>query len=165
MFTQFTQIITATLIATSVAYPIVKDVVVNTPHEIIHINVVVEEKVETTTTTTTTTTPISTTTTTTATTTVVPTTTGLSFNKDDEIINWAWSDSGTHMETPYDSNKRVILLDGDVDKSKITEYKDKGHIVIGYISVGSWEDWRSDIDDFSERVKGPAMDGWDGVRS
>ena len=80
------------------------------------------------------------------------------------LFNWAWSDSGTHLETPYDSNKRVILLDGDVEQSMVQEYKDKGHIVIGYISVGSWEDWRSDVDDFSERVKGPAMDGWEGER-
>ena len=80
----FSKIIATTLIATCVAYPIVKDIVVNTPNEVIHINVVIEERVvDTTTTTTTTVVP---------TTsygnhyTVVPTTTGLSFNKDDEII-------------------------------------------------------------------------------
>ncbi len=35
---------------------------------------------------------------------------------------------------------------------------------IAYISVGTWEDWRNDADDFPNSVKGNNMEDWDGEK-
>ena len=79
------------------------------------------------------------------------------------IMNLAWSNSGNHKKTD-DDNYDVVLLDCDVDKDEIEKWKNKGKIVIGYISAGSLENWRSDKNDFSDRVVGDSMDGWDGEK-
>ena len=56
-------------------------------------------------------------------------------------------------------------MDGwDASKDKVKQWKDKGKIVIGYISAGSLENWRPDKNDFSDRVVGDSMDGWDGEK-
>ena len=34
--------------------------------------------------------------------------------------------------------------------------------MIGYISVGSFEDWRADVGMFDEEVIGEEYEGWDG---
>jgi hypothetical protein len=33
-------------------------------------------------------------------------------------------------------------------------------VVICYFSAGSWEDWRSDADDFTSEILGNTLDGW-----
>ena len=41
---------------------------------------------------------------------------------------------------------------------------DQGRKVIGYISVGSWEDWRPDKDQFLADVLGKDYEGWPGEK-
>lgn len=40
----------------------------------------------------------------------------------------------------------------------------QGKIVFAYVSVGSWEDWRPDINDFPAGVIGNNYPGWDGEK-
>lgn len=123
---------------------ITRNYIIDTPYEVVYINVEIEDKM---------------------TTTSIPTGTSVptgGFDKDDKLLNYAWSNNEKQSKTPYDSSYRVILLDGDVDQQEVQHYKDLGHIVIGYLSVGSWENWRDDKDDFSDRVVGQKMGNWAG---
>ena len=52
----------------------------------------------------------------------------------------------------------------DTSKKTILRLKRDGHRVICYFSAGSWEDWRRDAHYFPEKVKGEALDGWEGER-
>ena len=86
------------------------------------------------------------------------------FKKSDKLLNYAWSNTGRQEKTKYDKKLKVVLLDMDVDKSEVKYYKDRGHTVIGYISVGSVEKWRDDADSFSKRVVWKNMNGWKGEK-
>jgi len=48
------------------------------------------------------------------------------------------------------------------DAATVTELKNKGVYVVGYIDVGSWEEWRNDAADFPAIVRGAAYEGWPG---
>ena len=84
-----------------------------------------------------------------------------------KILNLAWSNSSKHKKTikSYVEKGDAILLDGfDADKELVEKYKKEGLMVIGYISVGSTEDWRPDIQSFPSTAVGGKYDGWDGER-
>jgi len=44
----------------------------------------------------------------------------------------------------------------------VNKYKQQGYKVAGYISAGSWEDWRTDKSSFPASVFGASYDGWEG---
>jgi hypothetical protein len=92
---------------------------------------------------------------------VSPVTTG-SWYKPDTNTSWQWQLTGD-INTSYDVKVYDIDL-FDSNKSLIQSLKDNGKKVICYFSAGSWEDWRSDANDFPSSVKGSKMDGWDGER-
>jgi endo-alpha-1,4-polygalactosaminidase (GH114 family) len=50
------------------------------------------------------------------------------------------------------------------DASVISGLHAKGRKVIGYINVGSWEDWRPDKNQFPPEVLGKAYEGWPGEK-
>lgn len=78
------------------------------------------------------------------------------------MMNLAWSNSENHEKTPYDGNSKYVLLDGDDDEERIQKYKQKGHILIGYVSAGSCEGWRDDKKKWPKEALACSMDGWDG---
>jgi hypothetical protein len=82
-----------------------------------------------------------------------------------QLYNLAWSNSDNHQKTSIPSSgsdSNIVLLDYDDDKSTVTKYKNQGYQVAGYISVGSWEDWRDDKANFPSNVFGESYDGWAG---
>jgi hypothetical protein len=58
----------------------------------------------------------------------------------------------------------VIDINLNVDPSVLEHYHRRGTKVIGYISVGSHENWRSDADQFPEEELGKDYEGWRGER-
>src|SRR6185436_10098336 len=62
-------------------------------------------------------------------------------------------------------NQQVIDVDlFDTPKNQVDNLKANGRMVICYISVGSWENWRPDKTDFPPSVIGRPLDGWPGER-
>jgi hypothetical protein len=58
-----------------------------------------------------------------------------------------------------------VDIDGfEASAETVSELQSQGSLVIGYISVGSLEDWRSDVSDFPDEIIGKAYDDWDGER-
>lgn len=73
--------------------------------------------------------------------------------------SWQWQLSGK-----VNSSYNVTLYDVDLFDTNATfiqSLKAEGKKVICYFSAGSWENWRTDADKFSDEVKGLKMDGWD----
>ena len=52
----------------------------------------------------------------------------------------------------------------DTEAATIAALHEQGKRVVCYISVGSWEDWRPDAEDFPEEVIGKKYEGWPGER-
>ena len=52
----------------------------------------------------------------------------------------------------------------DTSESTIRELKEKDVFLICYISVGSWENWRPDKDDFPAEIIGKDYTGWPGEK-
>lgn len=52
----------------------------------------------------------------------------------------------------------------DTSKAYIQTMKEKGHRIICYFSVGTWEKWRDDASDFPSDVVGKSMPGWAGEK-
>lgn len=48
----------------------------------------------------------------------------------------------------------------DAPQSTIDAFHAKGHQVVCYFSAGSWEDYRSDADQFPKEALGKVLDGW-----
>lgn len=60
---------------------------------------------------------------------------------------------------------QVYDLDGfDTDAATVAALQSKGIRVICYMSMGTWEDWRPDADDFPAEVIGLGWDEWPGER-
>jgi endo-alpha-1,4-polygalactosaminidase (GH114 family) len=58
-----------------------------------------------------------------------------------------------------------VDIDGfEASAETVAQLQAQGSLVIGYISVGSLEDWRSDVSNFPDVIIGRAYDGWDGER-
>jgi endo-alpha-1,4-polygalactosaminidase (GH114 family) len=76
--------------------------------------------------------------------------------------NWQWQ-----LEGNINENYNVVLYDIDLFESNISIIKslhDKGKKVICYFSAGSYEEWRSDANDFAKESLGNNMDGWEDER-
>jgi endo-alpha-1,4-polygalactosaminidase (GH114 family) len=78
-------------------------------------------------------------------------------------LSWQWQ----LMDPPVDMSIEADVYDIDLfdnDASVINTLHKKGRKVICYISVGSWEDWRPDKDQFPPKVLGNDYAGWPGER-
>jgi endo-alpha-1,4-polygalactosaminidase (GH114 family) len=78
-------------------------------------------------------------------------------------LTWQWQLS----ELPVDTSVEADVFDIDLvdnDPSVIMDLHARGRKVICYISVGSWEDWRPDKDQFPPEILGKDYDGWPGER-
>ncbi len=73
-------------------------------------------------------------------------------------VSWQWQLSGNVVIT-YDVQMYDIDLD-DVPQSTIDQLHADGRVVICYFSAGSWEEWRSDANDFPESVLGNRLEDW-----
>ncbi len=76
-------------------------------------------------------------------------------------LTWQWQLNG---EIDLDQQADVVDIDLEVDRSVVEQYHQQGTRVICYISVGSFEDWRVDADQFPEEVLGKDYEGWSGER-
>jgi endo-alpha-1,4-polygalactosaminidase (GH114 family) len=76
-------------------------------------------------------------------------------------LTWQWQLTG---KLNLDLQTDVIDIDLDVGKSVVDHYHDKGTKVICYISVGSYENWRTDADQFPDEVLGKDYEGWSGEK-
>ena len=76
-------------------------------------------------------------------------------------LSWQWQLGG---KFDMDIEVDVIDIDLDVNKSAVDHFHSRGIKVICYISVGSYEDWRADADQFPEEVLGKDYEGWAGEK-
>ena len=72
--------------------------------------------------------------------------------------SWQWQLTGT-IDTSFNVEMYDIDL-FDTPQAVINELHAKGRIVICYFCAGSWEDWRSDANQFPDSVKGNTLSGW-----
>ena len=77
-------------------------------------------------------------------------------------LTWQWQIGNNDIDTSIDVD--VYDIDLYVNQSIIDELHAKGRKVIGYMSVGSWEDWRPDKDHFPSEVLGKDYEGWHGEK-
>jgi hypothetical protein len=77
-------------------------------------------------------------------------------------LTWQWQIGDNQIDTSIDAD--VYDIDLYVEQSIIDELHARGRKVIGYISVGSWEDWRPDADLFPAEVLGKDYEGWKGEK-
>ncbi len=77
-------------------------------------------------------------------------------------LTWQWQIGDLDIDTSIEAD--VYDIDLYVDQAIIDELHAKGRKVICYISVGSWEDWRPDKDQFPAEVLGKDYDGWPGEK-
>ncbi|HIP62302.1 MAG TPA: endo alpha-1,4 polygalactosaminidase [Sulfurovum sp.] len=82
--------------------------------------------------------------------------------KPDINASWQWQLSGVVNET-YDVEMYDIDL-FDSSSTLIQSLQDSGKKVICYFSAGSYEEWRSDKDNFPIESLGNNMDGWAGEK-
>lgn len=77
-------------------------------------------------------------------------------------LTWQWQIGNDDIDTSIQAD--VYDIDLYVDQSIIDELHAKGRKVICYMSVGSYEDWRPDKDQFPAEVLGKDYEGWAGER-
>jgi endo-alpha-1,4-polygalactosaminidase (GH114 family) len=76
-------------------------------------------------------------------------------------LSWQWQLTGKFdLEIQTD----VIDIDLDVGQSVVDYFHSQETRVICYISVGSYENWREDADQFPKEVLGNNYEGWSGER-
>lgn len=78
-------------------------------------------------------------------------------------MSWQWHLS----EPPVDTSITADVYDIDLfdnDASVVADLHARGRKVICYISVGSVEDWRPDLDQFPAEVIGNDYEGWPGEK-
>jgi glycosyl hydrolase family 114 len=78
-------------------------------------------------------------------------------------LTWQWQLSDPPVDTSIDADVYDIDV-FDNDASVVTELHARGRKAIGYINVGSWEDWRPDQDQFPSEVLGKVYEGWPGEK-
>ncbi|MBN1149083.1 MAG: endo alpha-1,4 polygalactosaminidase [Anaerolineales bacterium] len=76
-------------------------------------------------------------------------------------LTWQWQLTGN---LDLDVEADVFDIDLYVPKATVGELHARGRKVICYISVGSWEDWRPDADQFPPEVLGKDYEGWKGEK-
>ena len=78
-------------------------------------------------------------------------------------LRWQWQLSGMPLDLSFD----VDMYDIDLfenDARVIAALHAQGRKVVCYVSVGSWEDWRPDADQFPASVIGEVYEGWPGEK-
>jgi hypothetical protein len=78
-------------------------------------------------------------------------------------LTWQWQLSGPPVDTSIEADVYDIDI-FDNDAAVVAELHARGRKVIGYVNVGSWEDWRPDKDRFPAEVLGRDYEGWPGER-
>ena len=76
-------------------------------------------------------------------------------------LTWQWQLEG---EIDLSIEADVYDLDLYIDQPVIDALHARGRRVICYISVGSWEEWRPDADQFPAALLGKKYTGWQGER-
>jgi hypothetical protein len=76
-------------------------------------------------------------------------------------LTWQWQLS-EEVGAPLDVD--VYDIDWEADKGTVDKLHGAGIKVICYVSVGSWEDFRPDAEDFPADVIGNDYDGWPGEK-
>ncbi len=76
-------------------------------------------------------------------------------------LTWQWQLTG---KLDLDLRTDVIDVDLHVGQSVVEHYHGQGTKVICYISVGSYENWRPDADQFPPEVIGKDYEGWSGEK-
>src|SRR5664280_110402 len=74
-------------------------------------------------------------------------------------LTWQWQLSGPPIDLSVDAQVFDIDL-FDNAAAVVKELHDQGRRVIGYISVGSYEDWRPDAAQFPPELLGKDYEGW-----
>lgn len=77
--------------------------------------------------------------------------------------SWQWHLSDQVIDQSVDVDMYDIDL-FDTDMSTVSALHAQGRKVVCYISVGSWEDWRSDKDQFPASIIGNDYEGWPGEK-
>src|SRR4030042_767975 len=77
-------------------------------------------------------------------------------------LTWQWQIGDNNIDTSIAAD--VFDIDLYVTQAVIDELHARDRKVIGYISVGSWENWRPDADQFPAEVLGKDYEGWPGER-
>jgi hypothetical protein len=78
-------------------------------------------------------------------------------------LSWQWHLSEPPVDLSVDAQVFDIdLFDNDADV--VRALHDQGRKAIGYISVGSWEDWRPDKHLFPSGLLGKDYSGWPGEK-
>lgn len=77
-------------------------------------------------------------------------------------LTWQWQLGDDEIDTSIEAD--VYDVDLYIDPSVVDKLHAKGRKVICYISVGSYEDWRPDKDQFPPEVLGNDYDGWAGEK-
>jgi hypothetical protein len=77
-------------------------------------------------------------------------------------LSWQWQINGADPDTRPEA--QVYDIDLYADPALVAALRVRGTRVIGYISVGSWEDWRPDAGSFPDEVLGKEYEGWPGER-
>ncbi len=77
-------------------------------------------------------------------------------------LTWQWQLDSTDVDASL--AVQVIDLDYETDPAVIAALKEKGIRAICYISVGSWENWRPDANQFPAELLGKRYRGWPGER-
>lgn len=76
--------------------------------------------------------------------------------------SWQWQ-----LNSPVDQSVDAEMYDIDMfdnDANVVASLHTQGRRVVCYISVGSWEDWRPDADQFPASVLGKNYEGWPGEK-
>jgi len=76
-------------------------------------------------------------------------------------LSWQWQLTG---KLNLDLQTDVIDIDLGVGQSVVDYYHSKGTKVICYVSVGSYENWRTDSGQFPDEVLGKDYEGWSGEK-
>ena len=77
--------------------------------------------------------------------------------------SWQWQLTRLPLDSSFDVDMYDIDL-FDNEASSVAALHAQGRKVICYVSVGSWEDWRPDADQFPASVLGNDYEGWPGER-
>lgn len=77
-------------------------------------------------------------------------------------LSWQWDLSEDQVDTSIQAD--VYDIDLYADQAAIDKLHRLGRKVICYISVGSWEDWRPDAEQFPDEVLGKDYEGWPGEK-
>lgn len=76
--------------------------------------------------------------------------------------SWQWQLSGA-LNTSYSADVYDVDL-FDTSAARIAEIQATGRKVLCYFSAGSWENWRTDKDNFPSTTLGNNLDGWPGEK-